>query len=558
MRLSTTFLALLMLAACTTGTSRKQQAAAPAPTEVFVNADIVTMNPAQPAAEAIAWRDGRIVAVGSRTAVLAAAGDAPHITDLGGKTLTPGFMETHAHTMDYGVVLGFVDVYPSTVSTIAALQEKIRAATPGPDGWIVAYGFDTWLYQDRRALTRADLDAARRDVPVLVVDQSGHAATANSMALDKAGIAASTPNPPGGEYARGKDGTLTGRLLAMSAMFSVYPPPASTVETAMRGARAHARAGITTSTEGGILSATAPAVLLEASSLPDWPLRIVAGFAYVDPRVRAMVPDRARFENAMTRYRFVKLWNDGSSQAGTALIKGGYYNFPGANPPIPIPPDSLKQQVKWIIEAGLDPHIHSNGDQSTDWVLDAIEYAIRETGRTDVRPIIIHGQFIRPDQFDRIERIRKATGVTIGISFMVVHVSIWGDVHQRNTYGPKRAQRIMAVRDAITHGIPYGLHDDAPILPPFPLYGMWTAVVRRAPNGTVLGPDQRLTAEQALAGYTSSAAWLLHMEKDAGTLEAGKYADFTILDANPLKVDVEKIKDIGVVGTVLAGKATTQ
>jgi predicted amidohydrolase YtcJ len=116
----------------------------------------------------------------------------------------------------------------------------------------------------------------------------------------------------------------------------------------------------------------------------------------------------------------------------------------------------------------------------------------------------------------------------------------------------------MAVRDAITHGIPYGLHDDAPILPPSPLYGMWTAVVRRAPNGTVLGSDQRLTAEQALAGYTSSAVWLLHMEKDAGTLEVGKYADFTILDANPLKVDVEKIKDIGVVGTVLAGNAARQ
>jgi hypothetical protein len=337
-------------------------------------------------------------------------------------------------------------------------------------------------------------------------------------------------------------------------MFSVFSPPTSTAETAMRGAMAHARAGFTTSTEGGILSAAAPAILLEASSRPDWPTRMVAGFAYMVPSVRAMVPDRAKYENAMTKYRFVKLWNDGSSQAGTALITGGYYDFPGANPPIAIKPEDLKQQVKWIFESGLDPHVHCNGDQATDWYLDAVEYAIKETGRKDVRPIIIHGQFIRPDQFDRIERIRKDLGVTIGISFMTVHLDFWGDIHQINTYGPVRAQRITAVRDAINHGIPYALHNDAPITPPNAMHSMWTAVVRRAPNGKILGADQRLSAEEAMAGYTRRAAWILGMEKETGTLEKGKHADLAILDANPLKVDPDKIEDIGVVGTILGGK----
>jgi predicted amidohydrolase YtcJ len=109
------------------------------------------------------------------------------------------------------------------------------------------------------------------------------------------------------------------------------------------------------------------------------------------PAVRALVSERARFENAMVKYGFVKLWNDGSSQAGTALLSEGYADFPGADPRTPIAPDELKQQVKWIIEAGLDPHIHSNGDQSTDALLDAVEYAVKATGRSDVRPVIIHG-----------------------------------------------------------------------------------------------------------------------------------------------------------------------
>jgi len=165
-------------------------------------------------------------------------------------------------------------------------------------------------------------------------------------------------------------------------------------------------------------------------------------------------------------------------------------NFPGAKPPVFIKPNDLKQQVKWIVESGLDPHVHCNGDQATDWYLDAIEDAIRQTGRKDVRPVIIHGQYIRPDQFDRIERIRKSSDVTAAISFMTVHLDYWGDVHQANTYGPKRAQRITAVRDAIT--------------PPNPLHSMWTAVVRRAPNCNVLGSDQKLTAEEAPPG---SCGW---------------------------------------------------
>lgn len=546
--------AMMFSMGCEREASPRQETTAANATQVLVNADIVTMNSPQRGADAIAWRGGRIIAVGTRSEVEAAAGAGATVTDMGGKAVTPGFIETHSHTLDYGGTLAFIDVYPSTTKSIAELLEKLRTAKPDAKGWVVAYGFDIQLYKDKRPMTRADLDAVRSDVPVFVMDQSGHAATANTKALEMAKLTPKTPNPPGGEFLKGADGQLTGRLIELSAMFAVFPPPTSTVETATRGAMAHARVGITTSTEGGILSADAPAILLEASAKPEWPVRIVAGLAYMDPRVRAMVPDHARYENAMTKYRFVKLWNDGSSQGGTALIKGGYVNFPGANPPIVIKPEDLKQQVKWIFESGLDPHVHCNGDQATDWYLDAIEYSIKETGRKDVRPTIIHGQFIRPDQFERIERIRKDLGVTVGISFMTVHLDYWGDVHQVNTYGPKRAQRITAVRDAITHGIPYGLHNDAPITPPNPLHSMWTAVMRRAPNGNVLGPDQKVTAEEALAGYTRSAAWLLRMENDAGTLEAGKYADLTILDANPLKVDPDRIKDIRVVGTIVGGR----
>jgi predicted amidohydrolase YtcJ len=150
------------------------------------------------------------------------------------------------------------------VPDIATLLQLIRDAKPGPDGWVTAFGFDINLYRDGRAIALAELDAARSDVPVFISDQSGHAASVNSLALEKAGLDARTPNPPGGEYVRDASGRLTGRLLGHAAMFSVYPPPTPSQESALRGALEHARAGITTSTEGGIINPAAPAVLLEA------------------------------------------------------------------------------------------------------------------------------------------------------------------------------------------------------------------------------------------------------------------------------------------------------
>ncbi|MGL6268575.1 MAG: amidohydrolase family protein, partial [Chitinophagaceae bacterium] len=186
-----------------------------------------------------------------------------------------------------------------------------------------------------------------------------------------------------------------------------------------------------------------------------------------------------------------------------------------------------------------------------DMALNAIEYARKKTGKSTIRPHLIHCQYVRPDQFDRIKKLGN-----IGMTFMSPHIYYWGDMHRDLLLGPERAAEICSINEAIKRGIPYAIHNDAPVTPPNALFSMWVAVNRLTSSGKLLGQNQRITAEQALLAYTLEAAKVLGIEKELGSLEIGKRADFVVLESNPLKIDPKKIKDIKIVATVMNGKLT--
>jgi hypothetical protein len=215
--------------------------------------------------------------------------------------------------------------------------------------------------------------------------------------------------------------------------------------------------------------------------------------------------------------------------------------------------DFFNKQVLRIYELGYWPAIHANGDGAVDVALNAIQYAQKTLGtKADegIRPQIIHAQYTRPDQIEKMAELNAYP------TFFTTHLYYYGDLHYEKTLGPKRAQGLSAMADAFRAGVKPSMHNDPPVTPVDPLLNMWIAVKRTSKAGRVLGPDQAITPKQALEAYTINAAFQFGMEKDAGSLEVGKFADFVVLDQNPLKVDPDEIRDIRVLVTVRGGKVT--
>jgi predicted amidohydrolase YtcJ len=520
---------------------------------IIANGNMLTMNPEQPTASAMAVKVGRILEVGDLAKVKEAAGPSYEYVDLDGRTVVPGFIETHDHLVQYGATLDFLNVTPAVCPTLKEALEKLKEyGTPDEDGWIYAWAADQTLYEEKRGPTRRELDELFPDTPVFVFHLSGHGAFANSKAMEAAGVTKDTPNPKGGEFEKDESGELTGYLKGMPAWMMVGRMPVVNVETTMRSANLHAQHGFTTVTELAIMNPNLLNLLEEATRDPEFPVRVLGGMFITMPGLEEVALQVENYETDLFTVPFIKTWTDGSTQGGTGYFTEPYYKMDsdtrkGARGP----QEQFNSEVTQMLELGFAPGIHANGDAAMDMALDAIEYARDKTGREDIRPHLIHCQYVRQDQFDRIESMGN-----IGMTFMTPHVYFWGDMHRDLLLGPERAPKINSIKSAIKRDIPYAIHNDPPVTPPNAMHSVWVAVNRLTSSGEVLGPEERITAEEALLAYTREAAIVLGIEDRVGTLEPGKYADFVVLAENPLEVDPMKIKDVNIEATVMNGRVT--
>jgi predicted amidohydrolase YtcJ len=520
---------------------------------IVANGSILTMNPDQPTASAMGVKDGKIAAVGDLAAVKKAVGNSYEYIDLESKTVVPGFIESHDHVVLYGSVLGLLDVSPFvTPSLEEALQKLKTEGKPEKNGWIYAFGADQTLYTEKRGPTRQELDELFPDRPALIVHLSGHAAFANSKAFEAAGVTKETPNPKGGEFEKDKNGELRGYIKGMPAWTKVGTLPPTNKETVLESANLHASRGFTSTTELAIMAPEMASFVEEVTRSGDFPVRVYGGMFITMPGLDEVAPQVKNYETDLFKIRYIKTWTDGSTQGGTGYFTEPYYKLDadtkkGARGT----QDEFNQQVTKILQLGFAPAIHSNGDAAMDLALNAIAHARKETGNTQIRPHLIHCQYVREDQFDRIEEMGN-----IGMTFFTAHVHLWGDMHRDVLLGPERASKISSINSAIERNIPYAIHNDPPVTRPDALHSMWVAVNRLTSSGQVLGPEERITPEQALLAYTREAAMVLGIEDQGGTLEPGKYADFVVLSENPLEVDPMKIKDIEVEATVMNGEIT--
>jgi predicted amidohydrolase YtcJ len=520
---------------------------------LLVNADIVTMDPQNPVADAMAIRGDRIVAVGSEAQVRDTIEGYQRFFDLEGYTIVPGFFESHDHMfMSSGTTL-LADVSPFTTPTLRAALEKLLVVKPDEDGWVVAFGADQTLYKERRGPTRDVLDPLFPDTPVIVYHLSGHAAFMNSEAMRRVGLNESTPNPQGGFYEKDAEGKLTGYLSGQPTFLHLKPYPGVTRESAVAASIERASKGITTSSEFAIMNAFVLDGLRRATEAPGFSTRVVGAYFSTASDYEEMVPRLGHYETDLLKIRFIKTWTDGSPQGGTAYLRDGYYDPSMGEGGAQGSQEYFNDLVLDIYQRGYWPAIHANGDGAMDIALNAIEYAQKQVGNetaAQIRPQLIHAQITRAEQIERMAELKALP------TFFTTHVYYWGDLHYERTIGPQLAQRLSAMNDAFTAGLPVSMHNDPPVTPADPLFNMWIAVNRKSSSGRVLGADQAITPMQALQAYTTNAAHQFGMEDEAGSLEVGKLADFVVLDRNPLKVDPDEIRNVRVLNTVLGGKLT--
>ena len=541
-----------------------------APVTVFTARRILTMNPAQPSATHVAVRDGRILAVGDAADAAtwhARLGACATDDTLRDKVLMPGLVEGHCHLMEGAmwdaVYVGYYDrrgpdgtLWPGLRSLDAVLErlaEAERAMTD--DGPLLAWGFDPIFFGTAR-LTAHELDRVSAQRPIAILHASVHLMNVNGAMLARAGIDEDTDIDG---VTRDVDGRPTGELQEFAAMLPVYQTIGGKLaisasekpHAVWNFGRVAQLAGVTTATDlVNDLSADGNRTMREVTADSDYPVRIVPAFAPQRNPARSADSVLAEIERNTDKLHFgpVKFIVDGSIQGFTARVRWPGYAGGQPNGLWLIPPAQLVDVFEPFHRAGLQLHVHTNGDEATDVVLDAMATLLARHPRPDHRHTLQHCQMADAAQ------LKRARALGMCVNFFANHLYYWGDAHYSQTIGPDRANRMDAAGSAQRLGIPFALHSDAPITPLNPLFTAWCAVQRETASGRVLGEGERLAVDDALHAITLGAAYTLRMDHLVGSIEIGKFADFAVLDDDPSVCAPARLKELDVWGTVLGGR----
>ncbi len=481
------------------------------------------------------------------------------VVDLAGRTLLPGLIDPHCHTLLASLIFELLDdvgyaKYPTREKLVAHLKQ-VAASTPKGQ-WIVGSNFDNLLQGGD--FTRTELDAISTDHPIFVWYTNGHDACVNSEALKIAGISEDVGDlPGGGHFGRGADGKLNGLVYEESAMlkFAVHFLAKITPELAAKAVTHYSwhmgSVGNTMLHEPGTIRSDWIEQFAKLSN--TLACRTSASVMFDDMkgltpwRSLGLGPKGATVANSLFSLYGVKIVGDGSNQTETGAQTKPYLNSTSKGSPN-FDAALMKQMVAEIKAFGLPVLIHCNGDYTIDIALDAIEAAY--AGSTDYGVNRIeHSTMARPDQILRMKKLN------VQPSFLMNHVRFYGAAYRDQIFGPERAAFMDPAAACVKAGLPFTLHTDGPCSPPGPLALISTAVTRRCIiDNSVVGPDQAVSLDEAIRAVTIDAARQIGQGDRLGSLEKGKEADFTILESDPYKVSPDAIADIKVSETWVAGE----
>jgi hypothetical protein len=528
---------------------------------IYSGGPILTINDAQPTTEAVAVKDGRILAVGALADIAKHQGDTTELFDLEGRAMLPGFVDSHGHAIMGGLQALSANLLAAPdgdVTDIPSLQETLNNWIAGNSEMvdkvqlIVGFGYDQSQLTELRHPTREDLDEVSTDVPIIIVHQSGHFGVANSKALEQTNVDADTPDPAGGIIRRQTDGAPNG-VLEENAFFMVLTNLLGGLgEEGLRafadaGPKLWASFGYTTAQEG---RAAPPIVEVMKSVASEGGFKIDV-VAYPDVMVDRNYIAENVSDSYVNRMRVggAKLTIDGSPQGFTAWRDRPYFDPVGEYAPgylgySAVTNEQVIDAVDWAFDKNIQILVHSNGEAASDLLLASIERATSKYGPADRRPVLIHGQFLREDQVDAMHRLN------VFPSLFPMHTFYWGDWHRDHTVGPVLAENISPTGWVRERGMMFGSHHDAPVAFPDSMRVLDATVTRRTRSGDILGPSQRVDVLTAIKSMTIWPAWQ-HYEADMkGSIEVGKLADFVILSDDPTAVDVENLDRLRVKATI--------
>lgn len=534
---------------------------------IWTGGPILTMNDEAMRAEAVAERGGKIVAVGTKASVMKLEGSGTKVIDLQGRTMLPGFVDAHGHVVMGGLQAlsanllappdGEVKDIPSLQKTLREWMAANEAAVTKVD-LAIGFGYDSSSLAELRHPTREELDAVSRELPIMIVHQSGHMGVLNSKALELAGINADTPDPEGGKIHRRAGTTEPAGLVEETAFFPVAVKmltrvgPAGMKEFVRAGADLWARFGYTTAQEGratpgsvAILRQVADegGLAVDVAVYPD----VLVDRDFIKTNVSQTYVNRVRVAGA-------KLTIDGSAPAFTAWRDRPYYapvgDFPKGYAGYPaVTMQQAVDAIDWAYANDVQIITHANAEAASDLLIAASTIAKLKHGPgNDRRPVLIHGQFLREDQVDSFQRL--------GIlpSLFPMHTFYWGDWHVTRTLGPVLGQNISPTGWVLERGMKFTSHHDAPVAFPDSMRVLDATVTRVARgSGKVIGPEHRVDVITALKAMTLWPAWQHYEEKTKGSIEAGKLADFVILSRDPTQGDPNTIDQIKVTETIKEG-----
>lgn len=565
---------VVLLSAAAPNTPREPQPATP--DLILHHGRIITVDAQDRVAQAIAIRGDRIMAVGTDAEVLRLAGAGTRRIDLGGRAVTPGLLDAHAHFSGGATDRHFLlDVGYPAVKSIADIVAAVRArAAARPVGsFIEGAGWDEGKFAERRMITAADLDAASPSHPVVLTNTTGHYVVANSAALRLAGITRDTPDPANGTIDRAADGTPTGVLKesAQGLVQRLIPPltPAQEEEAMRALVRDFNAEGMTGFKEPGV-SGTTFDTYRRLAAEGALPLRVFVLFsggrsvAQADRLIRERAAQARPYASTGEDHVIaggVKLFADGSGGARTAWLYDewnvGLTGTDAGNRGYPaMDPDTLRRMIAMYHAAGMHVSTHAIGDRTIDWVVDSYDAALRARPTKGMRHGIIHANIPTDHAIDVMARLQRDFDAGYPEPSATFHWWI-GDNYAGN-FGASRSRRLNPFRTFRQKGMIWANGSDFPVTP-FPArYGVWAAVARTTMldryAGDPFGRDEAVDVRTALRAATIWTAHQMFLDTKVGSLEVGKLADLAVWDRDPYAAATADLKEMRCLLTVFDGK----
>ena len=523
---------------------------------VLKNGNIITMDKSNPRTEAVAILGDKIVGVGTNAQMDEMTGPKTKVTDLKGQTMTPGLIEGHCHIVHFGNNLRTVDCTPETTPSIAALKAAIAAkAEVTPLGkWIEGWGYDDSRMADGRHPTKADLDEAAPNHPVLITRTCYHMVVCNSKALETAKITEDTKDPLGGRIVRDGDGRMTGllqenaRFTAMEAM----PKPSRDDVAEMIGLACaeYNKLGFTSATDASTMFEIDGEYGAWSDTLQDGrlSLRVYTLLSEDSAKKIRNLGVGTGFGSDMFKIGCVKFFMDGSIGGGTSAMKNGYANDPDNHGILYHEQSALEAKVLDAHKAGYRLSIHAIGDQAVDNTLTALEKAQAAYPRQGSRHRLEHGHICPPDLQKRIKDL------DLCIAMQPAFLYYLGGSHI-TFLGQEGVAKEVQIKTMLNQGTEVAMSTDNPVVKPYPGVSLYAAVTRNVLDGRICGTEECLTVEEALRCYTMGGAYCSMEEDIKGSIEVGKLADLAVFNMDPTAVkDNKELLDLKTQMTILGGK----